>query len=359
MNISIAPILKKTLLGSLIIFLSACSSPNETSKETTQSTEPNAKSTSEGNSAICYNCPPEWANWKGVLAAIKEDIDLDIPMDNKNSGQTLSQLIAEKSNPVADVAYYGISYGLNATKKGVVEPYKPANWDRIPDELKDPNGNWFAIHSGSIGFFVNTEALNGLPVPRSWDDLLNPQYKGMVGFLDPTSAFVGYASAVAINEAKGGSFDDFTPSIDYFNKLIENDPIVPKQTSYARVVSGEIPILLDYDFNAYRAKYDDKAPVEFVIPQEGSISIPYVVSKVKNSPHPENADKILDYLVSDKGQALWAKAYLRPVLSEAVDDEAKAKFLPDSEYARIKAIDYAKMAQVQESFTERYLNEVN
>ena len=47
---------------------------------------------------------------------------------------------------------------------------------------------------------------------------------------------------------------------------------MPKQTSYARVLSGEIPILFDYDFNAYRGKYKDKANVEFVIPAEGGLS---------------------------------------------------------------------------------------
>ena len=64
---------------------------------------------------------------------------------------------------------------------------------------------------------------------------------------------------MAVNRALGGSLDDFSPAIGYFKDLQKNQPIVPKQTSYARVVSGEIPILFDYDFNAYRAKYKDKA----------------------------------------------------------------------------------------------------
>lgn len=307
--------------------------------------------------AICYNCPPEWANWGGVLTAIKQDLGLSIPMDNKNSGQTMSQLIAEQSNPVADVAYYGVSFGINAKEAGVIDSYKPANWAQIPAGLKDPDGYWFALHSGTIGFFVNTDALDGAPVPQSWQDLLDPQYKGMVGYLDPSSAFVGYASAVAANQALGGSLEDFSPGIQYFSQLLDNDPIVPKQTSYARVVSGEIPILLDYDFNAYRAKYDDEAPIEFVIPQEGTILVPYVISKVLNGPNPENAAKILDYVTSDAGQKLWAKAYLRPVIASAMDDDAKAKFLPDSEYERVTSVDFAKMAQVQQTFVERYLKE--
>src|SRR5262249_24467308 len=52
---------------------------------------------------ICYNCPPQWADWASMLKAIKNDLGLDIPYDNKNSGQALSQLLAEKNNPVADI----------------------------------------------------------------------------------------------------------------------------------------------------------------------------------------------------------------------------------------------------------------
>lgn len=308
--------------------------------------------------AICYNCPPQWADWASQLEAIQENLGLEIPHDNKNSGQTLSQLLAEKDNPVADVAYYGVSFGIAAKNEGVVEPYKPENWDEIPDGLKDPDGNWFTIHSGTLGLFVNVEALGDVPVPASWADLLKPEYKGLVGYLDPSSAFVGYAGAVAINRAMGGTLDDFGPAITYFQELAKNDPIVPKQTSYARVISGEIPILFDYDFNAYRGKYKDNANVEFVIPAEGTVVVPYVMSLVKNGPNMDNGKKILDFIMSDTGQAVWANAFLRPVRASAMSEEAQSKFLPASEYERSKPLDYGKMAEAQEGFGERYLEEV-
>ncbi len=307
---------------------------------------------------ICYNCPPQWADFATMLKSIKADLGYDIPFDNKNSGQTLAQLIAEKNNPVADVAYYGVNFGMKAKADGVIEPYKPKGWDDVPAGLKDPDGDWTAIHSGTLGLFVNVDALGGAPVPACWKDLLKPQYKGMVGYLDPSSAAVGYVGAVAINNALGGTASDFTPALDFFKALHKNEPIVPKQTSYARVVSGEIPILLDFDFNAYRAKYNEKGNFAFVIPCEGTVVFPYVTSLVKNAPDKAKAEKVLDYFLSDKGQSMWANAYLRPARPIKLSQSLQDKFLPAADYARAKSVDWAKMESVQNAFTARYLAEV-
>src|SRR3984885_7486861 len=304
---------------------------------------------------ICYNCPPEWADWASMLKAIKTDLNYEIPYDNKNSGQALAQILAEKSNPVGDIGYFGVTFGMKAKAQGALEPYKPANWDQVAPGLKDPDGYWTTIHSGTLGLFVNKDALGGKPVPACWKDLQKPEYKGMVGYLDPSSAAVGYVGAVAVNLALGGAINNFDPVLSYFKALQANGAIVPKQRSYARVVSGEIPILFDYDFDAYRAKYTEKGHFEFVIPCEGTVVFPYVTSLVKNAPDKEKAQKVLDYFLSDKGQALWANAYLRPSRPIELPAAIKAKFLPDSEYARAKSVDWAKMESLQSGFTERYL----
>ncbi|MEM8836555.1 MAG: ABC transporter substrate-binding protein [Pseudomonadota bacterium] len=308
--------------------------------------------------AICYNCPPQWADWASMLKAIETELGYKLPHDNKNSGQTLSQLLAEKEAPVADIAYYGVTTGIKAGNEGVAAAYKPKGFDDIADGLKDPDGKWFTIHYGTLGLFVNKDALGGAPVPKCWADLKKPEYRGMVGYLDPSSAFVGYAGAVAVNRAFGGSLDNFDKAIEFFQELAKNDPIVPKQTSYARVVSGEIPILFDYDFNAYRGKYTEDGNFEFVLPCEGSVVVPYTMSLVKNGPNPEKGKEILDFILSDKGQAIWTNAYLKPARSVELPEEVAAKFLPDSEYERATPVDYAKMEEVQKAFGERYLAEV-
>lgn len=309
--------------------------------------------------AVCYNCGIEWADWGSQLQAIQKQLNIQMPADNKNSGQSIAALIAEQKKPVADVVYLGGIASGAAKDAQVLQPYQPKGWEQIPDSLKDPEGQWFSVHSGTLGFFVNTEALGGVAVPQSWADLLKPEYKGMVGYLDPTSAAVGQLGVMAMNLALGGSYDNLDPAIQYLKQLQANQPIVPKQTSYARVVSGEIPILLDYDFNAYRAQHTDNMPAKFVIPQEGTVTMPYVMGLVKNAPHEANGKKILDFVLSPESQQMWGNAFLRPVFAEHMSEAAKAKFLPDSEYARAKPIDLQKLADAQKDIIHRYSKEVN
>lgn len=308
--------------------------------------------------AICYNCPPEWANWGEMLKEIKTDLGVNIPGDNKNSGQAIAQIIAEKASPVADIAYLGINAGISAASQNLVEAWKPARFNEIPDGLKDPEGRWWTVHQGTLGFFVNLDALKGTKPPACWADLKKPEYNGLVGYLDPTSAAVGYVSSVAVNLALGGSLENFTPAVDYFKALAANGAIVTKQTSYARTVSGEIPILLDYDFNAYRAKYTEQGKFAFVLPCEGTVTFPYVMTLVKGAPQMTAAKRVLDYLLSDKGQLFWTKAYLRPALPVEMPKEVAERFLPASEYARAKAVDWDKAQAAQKAFSQRYLTEV-
>lgn len=342
------------ILSGLLIAACGQSVAQTDPAEPAPATEPQATT----DTIIVYNTPPEWANWATVLEQFEAATGITVPPDNKNSGQTVAQLVAEQDNPVADAAYYGVTFGIEATERGLTAPYQPEHWDAIPTDLKDPEGHWFTIHSGTIAFVVNTEALDGAPVPQSWDDLLKPEYRSKIGVLDPTSAFVGYAAATAANIAKGGTLDNWDPGIDYLAQLAQQDLIIPKQTATARVLAGEIPIMLDYDFNGYRMRYQDNGPIEVVIPAEGSIILPYVVSLVANGPNPEAGQLFLDYLLSDEGQRAWAEGFVRPIRAEMMDPATEEKFLPAEDYARTQAIDYQLMAEVQETFVERWNSEV-
>ena len=90
--------------------------------------------------AICYNCPPEWADWGSQLKVMQSRLNIQVPPDNKNSGQSIAAMIAEKANPVADVTYLGGISADTAKTAGILTAYKPKGWEKIPAELKDPDG---------------------------------------------------------------------------------------------------------------------------------------------------------------------------------------------------------------------------
>jgi putative spermidine/putrescine transport system substrate-binding protein len=170
-----------------------------------------SRAAAQASRAVCYNCPPEWADWGGMLRTIGQRLNIQVPPDNKNSGQSLAALVAEKAKPVADVVYLGGQVGPQARAADVLEAYRPQRWADVPSGLKDADGYWFTIHSGTLGLFVNTAALKGRAVPRSWRDLLKSEYKGLVGYLNPGSAAVGQVGVIAVNLALGGSYENLDP----------------------------------------------------------------------------------------------------------------------------------------------------
>ncbi len=324
----------------------------------TEAPAPAAPAGDRASLVVAYNSPEKWANWGGVLKAFSAKTGLQAPSDPKNSGQTLAALKAEAAAPQADTAYFGIVFGIQAGDADLLAPYKPAGFDEIPAGLKDPEGRWMTIHQGTVAFLVNTKVLGDTPVPQCWADLLKPEYKDKVGFLDPMQAAIGYSVATAANLALGGTLDNWDPGIQYLAQLKANGLQLPAQTATALVQQGEIPILIDADFNGYQLKNNNDAPVEVVIPCEGSIAIPYVIGLVKGAPNPEGGKKLLDFVLSDEGQALFAQSYLRPIRQIAMDPKLAEGMLPASAYEKVMVPDYAKMRAVQEQFNERWKAEV-
>lgn len=313
---------------------------------------------SGSGTVISYNTPVEWANWGGVLKEFTAETSIQAPNDPKNSGQTLAALEAEKSSPAADVAYYGIVFGYQAQDKDLVEPYKPEGFDDVAENLKDADGNWVAVHQGAVAMIINTDELGDTPLPTSWEDLTKPEYEGMVGYLDPTQAAVGYSVLTAANLSLGGSFDDATPGLEWAAAMKDNGVANPVQTATAQVQAGEIPILIDADFNGYKLKAEG-APIEVVYPSEGTIAIPYTMSLVKGGPNPDGGKKLLDFALSDKGQQLFAEAYLKPVREVEMPAEVQDMFPSDEEYnSLVETPDFKVMMEKQESILAQYTERI-
>jgi len=307
---------------------------------------------------VQYDCIPNYANWGGVTALYKQLSGVTVPPDPKGSSVALAALEKEKDHPVADCAYYSGAIGYQAAEKGLHQPYKPKGWEKIPAALKDPNGLWWTVHTSAIAFVVNTKALGGAPVPRSWRDLLKPAYKGKIAYDDPTWGGTSYTLVYGINQLLGGDERNFRPGLAYLKKLDANVSSYPRESVYNAVLRGEIPIWLNADGNGYKMRYVDGGPVEVVIPREGTFTMPLVMGMAKGAPHPEETKRYLDWLLTAPGQAEFAKAFFKPVVAGALPAAIAARLLPESEYARARALDLAKMAAAADALKRAWVDEV-
>ena len=182
--------------------------------------------------------------------------------------------------------------------------------------FRSADGRWFAVHSLNIAFLVNRKLVKN--VPQRWSDLLKPEYRNAVVYLDPRSTGQGQVAVFAAAYANGGSVENPKPGAEFFGKLKRAGNVlrVEGTTPYAKFVKGEIPILIGYENDGLKAKYVDGMgdAADVVIPQDGSVSAPYAMSLVKNGPNPSAAQLWLNLVMSDVGQGLFAQGFVRPAV---------------------------------------------
>ena len=305
---------------------------------------------------IQYDCIPNYANWGGVTAQYQKETGVRVPPDMKGSSATMAALETEKANPQADVAYYNAAIGFQAAGKGLHQPYKQQGFEKIPAGLRDPDGLWWAVHSAHIAIIVNVPALKGKAVPRSFADLLKPEYKGLIAYDDPTIHGTSFTFIYGINNLVGGGAD-FNKGFDYLKKLDANVSNYPRENSYNDVLRGEIPIWINADGNGLKMKWTDKAKVEIVIPEEGTVVAPLVMALVKGAPHVEEAKKYLDWCLGESAQKTMAESFFQPIMSVNLGD-LSAKFPPASAYAKAVAPPLGEMAANADAVKARWVKEI-
>lgn len=294
---------------------------------------------------VSFDTGPTWANWAAQFAAFKRRYpEVEMTYNDLGSAATVVALDKAKNRPQADTAYYFAASAVDAANKGLVADFKPVNFEKLPEVFRHPQGQWFTIHSLTIAFVVNKKLVKN--VPESWADLLKPEYKNTVVYLDPRSAGIGQVMTFAMAYGNGGDMDNVQPGIDYIGKLHKAGNVlrVLGTTPYAQFVKGEIPIWIAYENDGLKAKHIDGLgdDVAVVIPKEASAAAPYGISLVKNGPNP-NAGKLwLNFTMTEMGQGIFAQGFVRPSVPGVKLPDNVADKLPAS--PQVKPLDVVKAA---------------
>lgn len=264
---------------------------------------------------VSFDTGPTWANWAAQFAAFKKRYpEIEIVYNDLGSAATVVALEKARNRPQADTAYYFAASAVDAAAKGLVAPFKPVNFDKLPAVFREPDGRWFTIHSLTVAFVVNTKLVKN--VPQSWADLLKPEYKNSVVYLDPRSTGVGQVITFAANFGNGGDMNNIKPGLDYLGRLHRSGNVlrVLGTTPYAQFLKGEIPIWISYENDGLKAKHLDGLgdAVAVVIPKEASAAAPYGISLVEKGPNPNSGKLWLNFIMTDFGQGIFAQGFVRP-----------------------------------------------
>jgi len=221
-----------------------------------------------------------------------------------SGGEILARIRAEKDNPQASVWYGGGSLTfIEADNMGLLEHYASPTAAVIPDQFKPGNDSWTGIYSGYLGFEADQEWLDevGAPMPQSWEDLLDPVYKGEIVFAHPGSSSTAYNVLVTMLQIKGEE-----AGWDYLQKLNENVRQYTKSGSGGgRMIQlHECGISIGYMHDAIAFKREGYDHITFTTPSEGTGYEIGAVAIIKGAPELDAAKKFIDWCLTPEAQEL-------------------------------------------------------
>lgn len=226
---------------------------------------------------------------------------------NKSVGLTTA-LREEKDYPRADVFWNNeIANTIQLQQLGVLEPYHSPNAEDIPAPFKDPDGYWTGFAARARILIVNEEELGERPEPDSMYSFLDPAFKGEGAVASPFAGttkthFTGLFSVLGPE-----------PTKKWLEGIMENGVQVPSGNAQLAkdVAAGRITFGFT-DTDDFQVQLDKGHPVRRVVPdqgpdQPGCLIIPNTVALIKNGPNPENAKKLIDYILRRETEAALAQ----------------------------------------------------
>jgi len=284
--------------------------------------------------------------------------DIKVNMLRLSTGDLGARMLAEKSNPKQDVIWgWAATQMVDPRILEMLEPYKPKGIDKIKTSFRDPKNRWFATTGYFAAFCVNTEVLNkdNLPMPTSWQDLLNPVYKGQLIMPNPASSGTGYLQVSSIlqmmGEKKGWKF---LRALDKnMGQYIKSGS---KPCKLTRV--GEYAVGASFAFVGVKSIVKGY-PIKLVIPSEGAGYEMEVSGLMKTSKNKADAKRFLDWLLTPAAAKLYGQRAAMSVVPGAVQTQsARDAGLPADVSTVLYDMDFAWSAKNKQRIVAKWKAEI-
>jgi iron(III) transport system substrate-binding protein len=194
-------------------------------------------------------------------------------------------------------AYELSSYGLVVPREeGLLQPFSSPELSAYAPSAIEPKHNWVSVRESYLGIGYNTQKISAEEAPKSYADLLDPRWKGKMAISGSLSTSVNWVGGMLISLGR-----------DYVRKLGQQDIRIYELTGRALAnltIAGEVP-LSPTTYNSHvEASRAQGAPIAWNVPGPVPVTDTSTALAVK-APHPHAAMLLIDFLLSQEGQAMY------------------------------------------------------
>ncbi len=262
---------------------------------------------------------------KYYIDAFEAETGIKVNFVRMSAGEVAIRIEAEKNNPQASVWYGGSSTDhISASAKNLLESYKPNIDFTLADNLHASDNSWNGFYTGAIAFVTNTNFLkeNNIEAPTSWQDLLNPVFKGQIEMAYPYTSGTAYTTFGTIIELKG-----LDGALEYWKEFDKNVHQYTKSGTacIARAGLGECAVGIGFSHDILSKGIKQGYPLVMTFPKEGTGYEVGGVSLIKGGKEMEEAKIFVDWCFSVSAQNLFKDYNRLPVNPKADVVEGSVK----------------------------------
>lgn len=249
----------------------------------------------------------------GVALFEKAYPNIKVQVVAAGTGELLQRIAAEAENPLADVLWGGGADSL-AAFKDYFEPYVCANDAVIGDSYKDPDDKWIGESPLPMVIFYNKDLVKDEEAPKTWDDLLDPKWKGKIAYASPAKSGSAFTQLCTMIFSHGGPEGGGWDFVKAFYANLDGKLQDSSGNCHKLVASGEYPIGVTIEKSA--VLYADKPNLAYTYPA-GDSAVPDGVALVKGGPNLDNGKLFIDFVTGIECQTDQSTNWKRrPVRSD-------------------------------------------
>jgi len=278
---------------------------------------------------VVIGAPPGSDFRNEVQATLKKRFDLDSEFVQAPGPNLMSKIVAEKQAGAVSVDTFlvGPCTGNSLLKADLFEPLAPA---MILPEVRDP-AKWFGGHlwadnqtgknllysfvaQVTPSLYYNTQWVKPQDV-RSYNDLLDPKWKGKIGLRDPRVPGGGLAMWAFLLDLKGE---------EYIRRLAQQEMFVSRNARQIAdaLAKGSLSLTVGVGYRDFDSFLDANLPVRHLPTLKEGTYVSGgngIVGIIKGAPHPNAAKLFFNWLLSRDGQELHGKTAQQPTRRLDVD----------------------------------------